>query len=559
MKSIYKTLSEERKQGQDEGTIPMWMATGGYQLFKEKYKHQDTVRKQYELIARTAAKHVPYPEAYGKFFNLLWNGWLSPSTPVLANMGTNRGFPVSCSGNLVGDSVNGFYSSNLETALLTKGGFGTSSCLDSVRPRGSYISTGGKSSGVLPVIKTHVQTTRDVTQGTSRRGAWAGYISIEHGDFDEVVDYVTAEPDDVNIGWIVKDNFIKKLQNGDTEAVRRYQRSLKLKMITGKGYYFFIDKVNEKRPASYKNNDLFVKASNLCSEITLFADEEHTFSCVLSSMNVAYWDEWKDTDAVYWATVFLDCVASEFIEQAKSIKGLEKVVRFTEKGRALGLGQCGLHTLFQKKDIPFGELEAHLLSTEIAAHIKRQATEASKELARAFGEPEWCKGLGVRNTHLIAIAPTKSTALIMGGVSEGINPDPAMAYTQLTAGGEIERVNPILLDKMVKKGVYTKKNVQEIIKDNGSVQKVTWLTDDEKKVFRTAFEINQESVINMASARALHIDQWQSLNLFFSAEEDPVRISQIHKKAFLDPRILGLYYVYTQAGVSGATECEACQ
>lgn len=292
----------------------------------------------------------------------------------------------------------------------------------------------------------------------------------------------------------------------------------------------------------------------------LFNDKDHTYTCVLSSMNAAKYNEWKDTDAAYWATVFLDCVAEEFIQRAEGTPGLDKAVRFTKKGRALGLGLCGIHTLFMQEMIPFEGLQAHVLSQEISKGIWEQAQKATKDLAVLLGEPEWCKGYGVRNTHLIAIAPTKSTALLMGGVSEGINPDPAMSYTQMTAAGEVDRVNPVLLDLMKKKGVYSTKHINEITEKQGSVQHVSWLNEEEKEVFKTAFEINQKVVLRLASARSNYIDQWQSLNTFFGANEDPKWIAEVHKAAFEDPNILALYYIYTQAGVQASKgECTACQ
>lgn len=562
--NIYNKLSEERKRLQEEGLVPEWYTTGGYQLFVEKYEYQTegrSVRGQFERIAKTAAKHVPMlKEAEAKFFELFWKGWLSPSTPVLANMGTNRGMPVSCSGTIAEDSVDGFYSNLYEVAMLTKYGFGTATDLSNIRPRGSAISVGGKASGVMPVIKEHIHAMRNIAQGTARRGAWAAYLDIEHGDFNEVVEYVLSEPDDCNIGWTIKQSFIDRLNAGDKEAVYRFQRAMKVKMVTGKGYFFFVDKANNKRPAMYQDKNMFINNSQLCSEIMLFNDHEHTYTCVLSSMNAAKYPEWKDTDAVYWATVFLDCVAEEFIQKAKSIKALQKAVRFTEKGRALGLGLCGIHTLFMQKMISFESFDAHMLSQEIQINIMEQARDATKDLSNILGEPEWCKGYGVRNTHLIAIAPTKSTALLMGGVSEGINPDPAMSYTQMTAAGEVDRLNPVLLDLMKKKGVYNKKHVQEITDKQGSVQHVDWLTAEEKEVFKTAFEINQKAVLRLASARSRYIDQWQSLNLFFAADEDPAWIAEVHQEAFSDPNILALYYIYTQAGVQASKgECEACQ
>jgi ribonucleoside-diphosphate reductase alpha chain len=561
--NIYDKLSKERKELQTQGLVPDWYTTAGWQMFKSKYLYDTdrAVKGQFERIAKTAASHVKnqYPFAEEKFFDMLWKGWLSPSTPVLANMGTNRGMPVSCSGTIVEDSIDGFYSNLHEVAMLTKNGFGTASDLSHVRPRGSNISVGGKASGVLPVIKEHVNTMRNVAQGTARRGSWAAYLDIEHGDFHEVINHMQAEPDDFNLGWVIKQSFIDKLNAGDKDAVERFQKAMKAKMILGKGYFFFIDKANAHRPKMYVDQGLMINNSQLCSEIMLFNDKDHTYSCVLSSMNAARYDEWKDTDAPFWATIFLDCVAEEFIQKAKGVPGLEKVVRYTEKGRSLGLGLCGLHTLFMQKMLPFESFEAHLLSQEISSKIWNEAQRASRSMAQHLGEPEWCKGYGVRNTHLIAIAPTKSTALLMGGISEGINPDPAMTFVQATAAGEMDRVNPTLLKLMKEKGVYSKKHLQEITDKMGSVQHVAWLTDEEKAVFKTAFEINQKVVLRMASARKRYIDQWQSLNLFFAADEDPAWIAEVHKEAFEDPNVLALYYIYTQAGVQASKgECESC-
>lgn len=325
----------------------------------------------------------------------------------------------------------------------------------------------------------------------------------------------------------------------------------------------YIDETEDVFDITVKDNENFFANDILvhnCDEITLFSDDKHTFTCVLSSMIVSKYDEWKDTDAVFWATVFLDCVAQEFIDQAKSIPGLEKAVRFTEKGRALGLGVCGLHTLFQEKMLPFESFDAHMLSQEIQQHIWAESEKASKDMAIRLGEPEWCKGYGVRNTHRISVAPTKSSSLIFGGISEGINPDPAMTFNQTTAGGEMDRINPVLLKLMKKKGVFDKKHLKQITDKQGSVQHVDWLTEEEKKVFKTAFEIDQSAILRMASARGKFIDQWQSVNLFFSADEEEEYISQIHKQAFEDADILGVYYNYSQAGVTASKgECEACQ
>lgn len=564
--NIYDKLSKERKKLQSEGLVPEWYTTAGFQMFKSKYEYEvngRSVRGQFERIAKTAAKYLKGTSieevAYKKFFDLLWNGLLSPSTPVLANMGTNRGMSVSCSGTIVEDSVDGFYSNLREVAILTKNGFGTASDLSNVRPRGSNISVGGKASGVVPVIKEHINAMRNISQGSARRGAWAAYLNIEHGDFFEVADTVLSEPDDLNIGWIINQTFIDKLEASEPDAIARFQRAMKVKMVTGKGYFFFVDKANEKRPIMYKDHNLKINNSQLCNEIVLFNDAEHTYSCVLSSVNVSKWDIIKDSDTVFYATIFLDCVAEDFIQNAKNIPGLEKVVRFTQKGRALGLGQCGIHTLFQSKMIPFESFDAHILSQEIAKHIFDESLKASQFLAKELGEPEWCVGYGVRNTHRLSIAPTKSTATLIGGISEGINPDPAVTYNQTTAAGEVSRVTPVFLELMKSRGLYTPKNIKSLVDHQGSCQHVDWLTPEEKEVFKTAFEISQFAIIRMASARGKYLDQWQSLNLFFAADADPEYIAKVHREAFLDPNILGLYYIYTAAGVQGATQGEVCE
>ena len=561
MTSVYERLSEERKKLQAQDLAPAFWSTGGYQLFKEKYQYQAAnPREQYERIARTLAVHTPDPQKwFTKFFDIMWKGWLSPSTPVLANTGTTRGLPVSCAASYFPDSIDGIYKAKHETAMLTKYGFGTAGYLGDVRPRGTKISVGGKSVGVLPVLQGMQADMEYVAQGTSRRGSWAGYLPVSHGDFDEVCDYLEQHPDGNNIGWVWRDSDTAKMNNGDEEMTRRFQRIMKAKMVTGKGYFFFQDKANRARPQWYKDHNLDIKTSQLCAEIVLHCSEEYSYTCVLASMNLLMWEEWKDTDAVFVATVFLDAVAQEFIERAKNVSGLEKAVAFTKKSRALGLGVLGLHSLYISKMLPFGSLEAYMLNSEIFRIIREKAEEATKWIAEQYGEPEWCKGYGRANSHLMALAPTKSTALIMGAASEGINPDTGMVFTQRSAGGEIDRINPFLLKLMKERGVYNKTTVERVRTAMGSVRNEDWLSDYEKEVFKTAFEINQNDILNQAIDRGVYLDQWQSLNLFFSSEEDEAVVAEVHQRAIEDEGILGLYYVYSQAGVQASNgECLAC-
>ena len=558
----YEFLSAERKRLQQQGLLPTWYQTGGWGLFKSKYMEGSTsFKNRVEQIAATAAKHAPKDgvDWYAKFVEVIWNGWLSPSTPTLANLGTTKGMPVACSGQYIGDSVADFYGELLDTAVLTKNGFGTSGYLGDIRPRGSQIATGGTASGVLPVFQTFVDAMKRVTQGVARRGAWAGYLPLDHPDFNELADWVKNNPDDANVGWTVSKDFMESLDSGHPEAIERYQKALKLKMLTGKGYFLFTDKVAEARPDMYKAHSLDVKASNLCTEIMLHSGEEETFTCILASMNLEKYDEWKDTDAVFTATVFLDCVVSEFLSMATGKRGFEKAVASTEKSRALGLGVLGWHSLLHKKMIPFESFQARKLNVEIFDGINQKSTEASRYLAVQLGEPAYCKGYGVRNTHRLAVAPTMSTSQLMGGVSQGIEPFIGNVFVQQGAGGETIRVVPELLEIMKREGVYSRETLLEIASHDGSIQHVSWMTDAEKQVFKTAFEIDPYMILEQASARQRYICQGQSINLFFGADDPEEHISAVHKAAFKDKHILSLYYIRTKAGVSASSgECIAC-
>jgi ribonucleoside-diphosphate reductase alpha chain len=566
MTSIYRELSIERKRLQKEGKLPEWVITNSWQLLKEKYvseKYPD-LHSIYTRIAKHASTYTDSPAAWEtKFFELLWNGWLIPSTPVCANMGTGNGCPVSCSGSTVQDSVFDFYAKQQEAAVLSQQGYGTSNYLGRIRKRGAPITgVAGSASGVLPVFKGFVKVAQDISQGSQRRGAWAGYLEIEHGDFDELATHILNFPDDANVGWIISDDFTRRLAAGDKDALRRYQKAMKLRLL-GKGYFFFKDKVNRANPHAYKRRDLEVNASNLCTEITLFSgiheDEEYTFSCVLSSMNASKYDEWKGTDAVFNATVFLDCVNEDQIRIGRTKPGMERITRFAEKSRALGLGLLGFHSYLQQNMIPFESFDAHLVSQEIFKYLNTESLMASKWMAKVWGEPEWCLELGIRNTHRIAIAPNLSSSLIAGGMSQGIEPIYKNAFVQNTAGGKMRRSSPMLVHLIEKAGLNVQDTLKDIIRNNGSVQHVEWLSDFEKDVFKTAFEINQKTILKLAAARQPYIDQAQSINLFFDADESEEYISEIHQEAFELEGIKSLYYIRTTNGArTNKDECISC-
>jgi ribonucleoside-diphosphate reductase alpha chain len=558
----YEQLSVERKRLQEAGDVPEWYTTPAWQMFKGKYIMQGeaAVRGRHQTIAKTLSRHMIGREAEWeeKFFNELWNGILSPASPALSNTGNERGMVVSCSGQMVGDSVDSFYDNLRETALLSKQGFGTSGEFSSIRPRGSKISKGGIANGPIDVIEDFFTCAGKVSQGGSRRGSFAAYLDIEHPDWDEAIDKLMSDPDGRNYGWVVRDTFTDLLLAGDEDANRRFTKALYAKLVTGKGYFFMPDKANRHRPEMYKDLGLDIVATNLCTEIMLHSSDTMTYSCILASLNLTHWDKIKNSDSAFIATVFLDCLCSEFIDNSKNIAGLEKVRNFTIKGRAIGLGVMGFHTYLQTKSLPYIGLEAQFLSREIAEHMQVESVRASAWLAAEYGEPEWCKGYGVRNTHRTASAPTKTTALLMGGVSESWFPEPGAVFDAGTSVGEMRRITPVIYDLMKAKGVYTKETIQDIISNLGSVQHVTWLSDEEKLVFLNAFEMDQRIIFRYAVQRQKYICQGQSLNFYIPEDGSEDLVAELMTLVLTHPDCLSQYYIYSRSGVVVKDECIAC-
>ncbi len=559
MNNKYEQLSYERKRLQSVDLAPAWMSTASYQLLSNQgyLDTAETPKDMYGRVASRAAELTDFniPTNYGyntwieAFQDVMYKGWLSPSTPVLTNMGNDRGHPVACSGTHIPDSIRGFYEARTEIAQLTQRGYGTSWGLDEIRPRGSKVSRGGTANGVMQPAEGAVRDMKDISQG-SRRGNIGQYLNPMHPDFTELVDQLISDHDGWNIGWNITDDF-EELFNRDFESADTiWKRMLQTKMRTGKGYFYYLDKVNRARPKMYKDRGLLVKHSNLCAEINLFNDKDHSFTCVLSSMNVSKYDEWKDTKAIQIATVFLDAVISDMLIKAKQETGFERVVAFTEKSRAIGLGILGLSTYYQQQSWIFGDLQSSFFNKTLMLELDRETLTASKLLATEVGEPEWMTGYGERFSHRIALPPTKSTAVIMGGVSEGISPIFANVYEQDTAAGTVYRINPVLLNLMKERNKYTEEVMTRISETQGSVQGEEWLTPHEKDVFRTAFEINQEILIKMASDRQKIMNeggggQGQSLNFHFQKEDTEEEIARIHDIAFKDPYVQSTYYVYS--------------
>lgn len=577
MMNKYERLSHTRKQLQSDNLAPKWMSTASYQLLsgQDYLDTAETPFDMYERIALRAAEltdfeipaYLGYSDWGDAFFDIMWKGWLSPSTPVLTNMGNDRGHPIACSGTYVGDSIASFYEARKEIAQLTQRGYGTSWCLDPIRSRGSLVSRGGTANGIMQPAAGIVQDMKDVSQGT-RRGNVGQYLNVLHDDFDELCEQLIADHDGWNIGWTMTEEYKHLFRTDADRADLIWKRILRTKMITGKGYLYFLDKVNSARPQVYIDKGFFVRHSNLCAEIALMSDKDHSFTCVLSSMNIFKYDEWKDTYAVQIATIFLDAVISDMLIKAKKEPGFERIVAFTEKSRAIGLGQLGQSSYFQAQSWEFGDFQSIQFNQMIMKHLDRESLAASKLLAKMAGEPEWMKGYGERSSHRLALPPTKSTAIIQGGISEGIGPVFANVYEQDTAGGTVYRINPVLLPIMKERGMYNEVVMKRISEAQGSVQGEDWLSDHEKNVFRTAFELNQETILMMGSHRQRIMNegggaQGQSLNLYFLAEESEVEISRLHNLAFEDLYIQSLYYVHSLNEEStyqvDKSACVACE
>lgn len=564
---------------------PQWMSSAGYVTISKGYRLKgETPREMYLRVASSAASFLyqnknvkeilglTKQEMTDVFFKAMWMNWLCPASPVLSNLGTDRGLPISCYGNDAGDSVQRIMECATELAMLSKNSGGVGINWSRIRPRGSLIKNGanGTSEGIIPFAKIYDSVIIGISQGSTRRGAASGNLNIEHGDWHEFVRMRRPEGDvnrqcgNLHHCTVIEDDFMQKVIDGDHDARAKWAELMKARMETGEPYIMFKDNVNKANPAGYKNLGLEVDMTNICSEITLFTDDDHSFICCLASLNLATYDEWK-TEKIHnlslpqIATIFLNGVLNEFISKAKSNFGLDKVVKHALKGRAIGIGVLGWHTLLQAKNMPFESFTTMMLNGEIFNFIHKEATNMSKDLAQVFGEPEWCKGTGMYNSHLIAIAPTRSNSIISGDVSPGIEPVIANAYVEKTAKGTFIRKNPFLMIVLEKYEKNNDKIWKDIARKNGSVQHLDFLSENEKNVFKTAYEINQMAIITQAAQRQQFVCQSQSLNLFFPAEVKPSYFNKVHIEAW-KMGIKTLYYCRSKSGIQAdvANRDEGC-
>ena len=532
--------------------------SGGY-LF-----NGETPREAYERVAKTVAQRLRKPEMADTFFDYIWKGWLCLASPVLSNTGTERGLPISCFGIDVADSILDIGTKNLEMMLLAKHGGGVGIGINQIRPSGAEITMNGTSDGVVPFCKLYDSSILATNQGAVRRGAASVNLNIDHKDWEDWLE-IREPKGDVNRQslnlhqcTIIGDKFMRKLRDGDKVARRKWGKLLQKRKATGEPYIMFKGNVNKQNPSMYKDSALKVFMTNICSEIVLHTDENHSFVCCLSSLNLAKYHEWKDSNLIYDSVWFLDGVLEEFIQKAKNRRGFENAVRSAEKGRALGLGVLGWHTYLQQKGFPFEGLLAQYETRRIFSQIKIESERASMALAETYGEPLWCVGTGFRNTHLRAIAPTVSNSKLAGNISPGIEPWAANVFTDQSAKGTFIRKNPTLVEVLEEHNLNTDKIWDQILKDGGSIQgikqleKIT-LGDHDipiKEVFKTFKEINQLELVNQAGIRQQYIDQSVSLNLAFPAQVDPKWINKIHLEAW-KKGIKTLYYMRTESVLRG--------
>ena len=480
-------------------------------------------------IAKAAQKELKMKGFAEKFEEYMSYGWYSLSSPIWANYGLKRGLPISCFGSYVDDTLEAILTKQAETGMMTKMGGGTSAYFGDLRSRGEEISSGGKSNGPVHFMELFETVTNVVSQSNVRRGSFAAYMPIEHND---ILEFLQIRDDgnpiqNLSIGVTISDKWMKEMIDGDKGKRKIWAKVIQKRFESGYPYLFFSDTMNKNAPEVYQDKKMKIHASNLCSEIALSSNNEESFVCNLSSMNLLHYDQWKGTDAVEVLTYFLDAVMSEFIRKTEDIPYMEAPRKFAERQRAIGIGVLGWHSYLQSKMIAFESFEAKQLCSEIFSYMKRESYEASVDLAKKFGEPELLKGYGRRNVTTMAIAPTTSSSFILGQVSPSVEPFNSNYFVKDLAKGKFTYKNPYLEKVLIAHSKNNRNVWKTILTSGGSVQGLDFLTDEEKNVFKTFGEISQREVVTQASIRQNHIDQAQSINLMIHPKTPVKEVNQL--------------------------------
>ena len=550
-----------------EKEFPSWMDEIGLSMVSNGYLLPDeNVYKAFRRVSKAASRRLKRKDLQPLFQEAMEKNWLCLASPVLSNLGTDRGMPISCFGIDVDDSIEGIAGANSELMRLSSQGGGVGIGLSRIRGRGKQIKDNGISEGIVPWAKIYDSTILATNQGSVRRGAASVNLNIDHPDIEEFLG-IRRPKGDVNRQClnlhqcvVISDDFMERVENKDPKAIKLWGEILKARLETGEPYIMFEDNVNNANPEAYKKNNLHVSMTNICSEISLYTDELHSFICCLSSLNLARWEEWKDYEFENGMTLpeltcwFLEGVLQEFIDRSKNMKFMENTVRSATKGRAIGIGVLGWHTFLQEKGIPFAGLQANSYTRLMFDFIEKGALKASRDQAIEYGEPEWCKGTGFRHSHHLAVAPTVSNAHISGGVSPSIEPLPANVYNLKTAKGTFIKKNPTLKRVLSEKGYDIDSVWEQIAKDKGSVLGLPdyILSNEEKEIFLTFKEINPFEIIRQNGIRQKYVDQAISLNLMFDPEDSPKYISDVHKLAWKEG-IKTLYYMRSESILRGDT------
>lgn len=526
-------------------------------------------------IAKRAEDILQIPGFADKFYYYMSEGYYSLASPVWSNFGKKRGLPISCFGSHIDDDIGNILYTQSEVGMMSKLGGGTSGYFGKIRGRGAAIKNNGEASGAVHIMRLFESMVDVVSQGSVRRGRFSPYLPIDHPDIMEFLEIGTeGNPiQELTHGVTVTDNWMQEMIDGDTEKRTVWAKVLQSRGEMGYPYIFFTDNANNGAADVYKDKALPIYASNLCTEIMLPSDHNWSFVCVLSSINLLHYDKWKDTDAVETMVYFLDAVITEFLEKLESYKDspnlddrqtflfMERAYNFAKENRALGMGTLGWHSLLQSKMLPFDSQEAYNLNTEVFKTLKDKSYNASEQLADKFGEPAVLKGYGRRNATLNAIAPTTSSAFILGQVSQGIEPIWSNIYVKDIAKIKTTIKNPFLVTLLKEKGMDTQEVWRDIRDRDGSVQHLDFLSENEKEVFKTYSEIDQLAIIYQAANRQNHIDQGQSLNIIVHPDMPTKDINKIHVTAWK----LGLKSLYYQHSMNAAQkfkqkkECTSCE
>jgi ribonucleoside-diphosphate reductase alpha chain len=490
----------------------------------------ETPEQRINDIANEAERLLNLPGFADKFEDYMHRGFYSLSSPIWSNFGRERGLPISCFGSYIDDTIESILGTkHSEVAVMTKNGGGTSAYWGAVRPRGSKISAGGESTGAVHFMESYNKLMNVVSQGSVRRGSFAAYLPIDHGDIEEFLEIRSEgnEIQDLSFGVTVSDDWMKSMIEGDKQKRKVWGKVLQRRAESGYPYIFFSDNVNNNAPQVYKDKGKRIWASNLCTEIMLSSETDESFVCNLSSINLERWDELKDTDAVKTLVYFLDAVMTEFINKTENVRFMEAPRKFAMSQRALGVGVLGWHSYLQSKMISFESMEAKFENVNIWKIIRREADGATQELAQLFGEPELLKGYGRRNSTTLAVAPTTSSSFILGQVSQSVEPMVSNFYVKDLAKGKFSYKNPYLKKLLKEKGMDTDEVWKEILMTGGSVQYLEFLSEHEKDVFKTFEEISQREIIIQACGRQKYIDQGQSLNLMIPLTAKPKEVNEL--------------------------------